>query len=92
MPSDGRSRGGYSLEVRAPAARRAAWVVVHAAAHPEYAPAWETRAHAMESRGDLVGALRAYDRQIALDPAASERRFNRCNVLARLDALPEAGH
>lgn len=60
------------------------------AAHPEYAPAWETRAHAMESRGDLVGALRAYDRQIALDPEASERRFNRCNVLAIFDALPQA--
>jgi TolB-like protein/Flp pilus assembly protein TadD len=60
------------------------------AAHPEYAPAWETRAHAMESRGDLVGALRAYDRQIALDPEANERRFNRCNVLSLFDALEQA--
>lgn len=59
-------------------------------AHPDYAPAWETRARAMTSRGDLVAALQAYDRQIELDPAADERRFNRCEVLSVFEALPEA--
>jgi TolB-like protein/Flp pilus assembly protein TadD len=59
------------------------------ARHPEFAPAYDTLSRIRQAEGDLVGALRGIDRQFALDPSASARRYDRCEILLDFGALQE---
>ena len=58
--------------------------------NPGFATAYATRASLLESRGDLVGALRNLDARIKSDPAARGRLQGRCITLLRFGALAEA--
>ena len=55
--------------------------------HPDFSAGYAVRATILESQGDLVGALRAWKRQIETDPAAVKRQFGRCFLLLRYGAL-----
>jgi TolB-like protein/Tfp pilus assembly protein PilF len=60
------------------------------AEHPGFAHAYDTLARVRTARGDLVGSLRALDREYALDPSAIARRHDRCMLLLDFNALAEA--
>jgi TolB-like protein/Tfp pilus assembly protein PilF len=59
------------------------------AEHPGFAHAYDTLSRIKAARGDLVGALRAIDRQYALDPSAIARRYDRCQILLDFGATTE---
>jgi adenylate cyclase len=59
------------------------------AEHPGFAHAYDTLSRVKAAQGDLVGALRAIDRQFALDPSATARRYDRCQILIEFDAMAE---
>jgi TolB-like protein/Tfp pilus assembly protein PilF len=59
------------------------------AEHPGFAHAYDTLSRIRAARGDLVGALRAIDRQYALDPSAIARRYDRCQILLDFGATAE---
>ena len=59
------------------------------AEHPDFPHAYDTLARIHAAHGDLVGALRALDRQFALDPSAVARRFDRCQLLFEFGAMAE---
>ena len=60
------------------------------AEHPGFAHAYDTLSRVRAARGDLVGALRALNREFALDPSAVARRHDRCMLLLDFSALAEA--
>ena len=60
------------------------------AEHPGFAHAYDTLSRVRAARGDLVGALRALNREFALDPSAIARRHDRCMLLLDFSALAEA--
>jgi len=59
-------------------------------ANPGFANAHNTRADIFEARGDLVGALRELAEAARVDPAAGNRRSDRCNKLLNFSAVAEA--
>jgi Predicted integral membrane protein len=59
------------------------------AEHPGFAHAYDTLSRAKAAHGDLAGALRAIDRQFALDPSATARRYDRCQILIEFGAMAE---
>ena len=58
--------------------------------HPGFAHAYDTLSRVRSARGDLAGALRALNREFALDPSAIARRYDRCMLLLDFGALAEA--
>ena len=60
------------------------------AEHPDFSPGYGVRAGILESRGDLVGTLRAWQAQATRDPEAVRRKLNRCYSLGRFGAVREA--
>ena len=58
--------------------------------HPDFSAGYAVRATILESKGDLVGALRLWQQQLQADPAATNRHFGRCFLLLRYGALEAA--
>lgn len=58
-------------------------------AHPEFAPGHEMLAQLREQRGDLSGALRAYDEAARRDPDMPYYAAGRCQALFDFHALDE---
>lgn len=56
-------------------------------AHPRFAPGHETLAELRVQRGDLAGALRAFDTAIELDPEVFYFPIERCEALVRFRAM-----
>ncbi len=58
--------------------------------NPDFATAYGTRSMLLESRGDLVGALRNLRARAKSDPGARGRLQGRCLTMLRFGALAEA--
>ena len=58
--------------------------------HPDVARQYGTRSQLQEQRGDLVAALRDFQMQDALDPAAVGNNAGRCHLLIEMGAVVEA--
>ena len=60
------------------------------AEHPDFAAGYGMRAEMLESRGDMVGALRSWKELERRDPNAVSRRMNACRTMLRFGAMQAA--